>query len=325
MTTAASIIICTLNRARDLAATLQTMGSIDVPDWCPTELIVVDNGSTDATAQVAREFFAENFVTKYLYVPARGKALALNEALRLASGQVLVFTDDDVRPPRNWVAAMCGPILAGKCDGIAGGVRLAPQLERPWLTSTHRAMLASTETIASEPEARWVGANMAMHRRVFEVVPGFDVELGPGAMGYFDETLLFKQVRAAGFVVEADFSTCVEHHFDPTRLGRRNFVRAAIKMGEGDGYVSYHWAHRAVERPLLNFLSSVAWLGLRYLRHSPDIILQRPVNEWELLSWRAVGFAYFNLREGASARKYDRCGFCKRRGRGAQASSYLCE
>ena len=43
------------------------------------------------------------------------------------------------------------------------------------------------------------GANMAFARRVLDKVPGFDRELGPGGLGFCDDTLFSLQLRTAGF------------------------------------------------------------------------------------------------------------------------------
>jgi glycosyltransferase involved in cell wall biosynthesis len=66
--------------------------------------VVVDNGSTDATAQVIVAWMRAHEVTvQALHEPCRGKSRALNRALRAARGALLAFTDDDCRLDENHV------------------------------------------------------------------------------------------------------------------------------------------------------------------------------------------------------------------------------
>src|SRR5438105_4057502 len=98
-----SIILCTSNRAGHLERTLGTIGLLEVSPETPIELLVVDNASTDQTKQIVAECAPHQIPTRYLWEPRRGLSRARNRGLRESSGNILVFTDDDVRPPPNWI------------------------------------------------------------------------------------------------------------------------------------------------------------------------------------------------------------------------------
>jgi hypothetical protein len=89
-----------------------------------------------------------------------------------------------------------------------------------------------------------VGANMAFHRHVLDRVPGFEVELGPGALGFYDETLFSLQLMAAGYNLVGAMETSVEHHFDLSRLTRKGMIDLARKMGRSHAFVFHHWEHQ---------------------------------------------------------------------------------
>jgi glycosyltransferase involved in cell wall biosynthesis len=92
-----SLIICTRDRCEKLARCLESLRHIIFER--PWELIIVDNGSTDDTAAVIREFIRSTRVQAvYLFEPKAGKSTGLNTALRVAQGQILAFTDDDCYP-----------------------------------------------------------------------------------------------------------------------------------------------------------------------------------------------------------------------------------
>lgn len=246
-----SIILCSHNRAEHLEKTLQSVRRVTVPEDWEVELLLVDNASTDATPEVMQDFDHPRMSVRVLREEKPGVSHARNHAVREAQGQVLLFTDDDVRLPSDWIEGMAIPILQDEADAIAGGVELTEEVRADWMTPHHRSLLASTEQIAPDQPKWIVGANMAISREVFEKIPGFDPELGPGQLGLGEETLLFLQMREAGFRIEAAFDVVVEHCPDTSRLTWDGWDEAARKAGRAGAYRSYHWRHRHYSLPAL--------------------------------------------------------------------------
>lgn len=239
----ASIIIVTRNRAADLKQTLQAMKRVVVPEGLKAELLVVDNGSTDGTGEVVKFCEPESIPVRYTIEPRPGQTHGRNRGLAETNGEMILFTDDDVRPPVDWLSGMCEPMASGKARAVSGGVRLAPSLQRPWMTSLHRSWLAATDWITKGAPQSMVGANMAFSREVLKKVPGFDPELGPGAAGFSDDHLFAMQIVAAGYVIHDRIDLEIEHHFDPSRLTRASWLSAAEKRGASHAYVGHHWEH----------------------------------------------------------------------------------
>ena len=251
-----SVIVCTCDRAESFARTFAALSALDVPAGTTCELIVVNNGACPpAAAATATTFFGGEQSTtngsavRWLREPLPGKSRAINRALAVARGDILVFTDDDVIPPRDWLVRLCAPVLDGTAEAVTGAVRLAPHLERPWLTPDLRAWVASTETLDPVNPSRMLGGNMAFTRSVLGKVPAFDPELGPGALGYGEDTLFSEQLKAAGCRVAGVFDARVEHHFQARRLDRPGWLEAAQKMGRTDAYLAHHWEHARWARP----------------------------------------------------------------------------
>jgi glycosyltransferase involved in cell wall biosynthesis len=94
-----SVIIATRNRADAIAACLDSVAaSLANASPLDAEILVVDNGSTDKTAEIIRAWAVASGVrVKPLSEPRSGKCRALNCALRAAEGELLAFTDDDCR------------------------------------------------------------------------------------------------------------------------------------------------------------------------------------------------------------------------------------
>ena len=249
-----SIIICTCNRAEHLRRTLDSMGQICVPGALTTELIVVDNASTDNTEEVVKACFLPGIEVRYLHEPVQGQCHARNAGIAAAKGQIFLFTDDDVRPPKNWIEGMCRPILTGEMEAVAGGVRFAPHLNREWMQPKHRSVLASTERLDPHSPEDMIGANMAFSRQVLEKVPQFDTDLGPGALGFIDDTLFSFQLKEAGYRIGAALDIEVEHHFQEERLLRTSFLQTAKKMGRSSAYLAYHLSQNEPKYLLLHLL-----------------------------------------------------------------------
>jgi glycosyltransferase involved in cell wall biosynthesis len=264
---AVSVVICTYNRAADLRQTLNSLREVSLPDWGDAELIIVDNGSSDDTATVAQSFSRPRLPVRYVREVRRGKGHAYNAGIRAARGRVLLFSDDDMRFPRDWIAGMCGPIFAGEADAVAGGIRIAKHLERPWMQEMHRLFVGGETASLTEQNFELQGGSMAIARAVLEQVPAFDPELGPGSptgLWSGEETLFSWQVLQAGFRIKLRKDVCVEHHFDASRLRREAFLARAVYSGRSRAYLTYHWQHRRIKWPLLRYWK--AWLRLKVYR-----------------------------------------------------------
>ncbi len=99
-----SVVIATKDRANVLARALESLGR---QQRAPLfEVLVVDNGSSDDTAEVVRERSGTApFALRLLTVPQPNRGAARNAGIRAAAGAVVVFVDDDVYVPEGFLAA----------------------------------------------------------------------------------------------------------------------------------------------------------------------------------------------------------------------------
>src|ERR1700677_4197251 len=99
-----TVIICSYNRCRSLAKTLESVAASTFTDGRKWEVLVIDNNSKDQTREVAEDFcrrYPDHF--RYLFEPRQGKSNALNLGISEARGEVLAFTDDDVTVEPSWL------------------------------------------------------------------------------------------------------------------------------------------------------------------------------------------------------------------------------
>lgn len=306
-----SIIICTCNRARHLLETVQSLDQVHVPHDMAVELIVVDNASTDETDDVVKGLSLANMTVRYHHEPRIGKGNAYNTGIAVAAGEILLWTDDDIRFPRDWIARMSDPILSGKADAVAGGVRIAPHLERLWMQPMHKAWLAATGMLNTAAPYGLVGANMAFSRRVLACVPFFDPELGAGALGTHEETLFSDQLRIAGCRIMPVFDCCVDHHFLETRLLRQSFVQAAEKFGRSSAYVMYHWEHENILFPKLHLARKRLQIALWRAWHYKDYRQMEGMHIDEMHHLRSFYLYQQYQIERSRVRKYVKHGLIK--------------
>lgn len=302
-----SVIISTNNRASSLEATLRAFGEVQVPEGWAAELIVVDNASTDNTSAVVNAATLRNFRIRYLYWGLPGKSNALNAALAIAEGDVLLFTDDDVVPTSAWLTKLAEPLRRRECDGVVGRIQLAKHLWRPWMEASHRHRLAAPD----EPSSEVIGANMGFHRSVFDRVSGFDPELGPGASGLGEETLFAMQLEVAGCHVKAVADAIVTHHPEPSRLIRSHWLEGSCKHGRTSAYILHHWEHGMITVPHLRLLYTQIKLSIRRLIQPPPALTGEGCPPWEMSYVAEIEKYQHFLRERQRPRNYSQRGLRK--------------
>jgi glycosyltransferase involved in cell wall biosynthesis len=115
-----TVAICTWNRAPRLRETLDGLCRLAVPPDVEWELLLVDNNSTDETRAVA-EAYAARLPLRYLFQPRQGLSWARNLAVAQATGDVLLWTDDDVLVSTEWLAVYARAFAAWPDAAFFGG------------------------------------------------------------------------------------------------------------------------------------------------------------------------------------------------------------
>jgi glycosyltransferase involved in cell wall biosynthesis len=117
-----SIIIASYNRADSLLKFLRGLSHQVVPDGVDWEVVIVDNNSSDGTKSAIVPFVQETPPRCiYLLESRQGKSIALNAGLRAATGEILVFTDDDCIPDPKWLATIAREFASVPSLGVLGG------------------------------------------------------------------------------------------------------------------------------------------------------------------------------------------------------------
>lgn len=179
MTPAISVVVPTCNRAAALATLVEALVGQDA-SGIAFELLIVDNGSTDGTADVAARAAASDPRVRFIREPNRGASHARNAGIVRARAPIVAFVDDDVVPARDWIRAIHRTFEAHPEVDCVGG-RVEPRWAAPppdWLDAHHCAPLAlqvdrPPRFDADHASACLITANFACRRRVFDEVGGF--------------------------------------------------------------------------------------------------------------------------------------------------------
>ncbi|MFC4243710.1 glycosyltransferase family 2 protein [Gryllotalpicola reticulitermitis] len=261
-----SVIVCTRNRAMSLTDSIVgVLSALDAlrDERLTGELVLVDNASDDATAEVVGRFARADARVRYVLAPEPGLGRARNVGVRAARGAVLLFTDDDIVVPRRWAVKMSEPLLSDGADVVFGGVAMAAELERPWMTDKLRTLYYAHTPEPRDIRPEPIGASMGARREVPERLP-FDDALGaqpyPGA-----EDVLFRyQSMEAGYRVRGVRHVIVEHHFDAARLEPARLRGIAEGYGRCDAYLQHHhWPNAEIKLQPARLV--LHWLRLKWI------------------------------------------------------------
>lgn len=301
-----SIIIATRNRCADIVSTINALSRVR-RDGCGLEVLIVDNQSTDETGQAVKGMTLPNGQLRYLYFPRAGKSAALNSAVRTAKGEILIFLDDDVRPCENWLFELTEPLIRNGADVCVGDVILPEHLDRPWMQPMHRMFLAGTVGSPTDSEVVITGANYGVNRRVFEKVPEFDCDIGPGTKYWcLEDSLFSQQLRVAGYRFKRVSTAAVEHHFSPTRLKRESFLVRAQREGASIAYFDWHWAHYDVKRPGYLTLRKRAKLALLRCIRRKQLRTDEGCPDWEMNLVQQIAYFSQYAEERRKPRAYEK-------------------
>lgn len=215
-----SVIVCTRNGASRISECLEaihrTYGS-----YRSYETIVVDDGSTDGTA----DFVEKNFPwVRLLRLEPGGLSVARNAGAAAARGEVLAFTDDDCQPDREWIARL-QPIFAADRYAAAGGPNLPPPPRNAEAAVVCASPGAPSHVMLDDEEAEHLpGCNLVVRKSAFDAIGGFDAQFHTAG----DDVDFCWRLRNAGFRLGFVPGAFVWH-------SRRSSIRAFLRQQLGYG------------------------------------------------------------------------------------------
>ena len=198
-----SFVIPVRDDAERLRRCLRSIRSNRFPEQ-RVEVIVVDNGSTDRSAEVARSV---NAIT--LDASGCNVASLRNLGARLARGQILAFVDADHEIVHTWLSSAVETLRRPRVAAV--GATYTPPPQGTWVQRLYGALRGQTEGCGT---VEWLGSgNLAIWREAFENIGGFDTSLET-----CEDVDLCLRLRRSGYELIGDERLRTIHHGDPATL-----------------------------------------------------------------------------------------------------------
>ncbi len=246
-----SVVVCSHNGESTLRECLEGLRRLQYPNF---EVIVVNDGSTDATDEIVREYGFRQISTEN-----RGLSVARNIGMEAATGEIIAYTDSDCWPDPHWLTYLAGTFLATDYVGV-GGPNLAPPGDGHIAECVANAPGGPVHVLLSDQEAEHIpGCNMAFRKSCLQTIDGFDPQFRTAG----DDVDVCWRLQEQGWKLGFSPAAVVWHH-------RRNSVRAYWKQQKG-----YGKAEALLERKWpdkYNAAGHLTWAGRVYASGHPRIL-----------------------------------------------------
>jgi len=218
-----SVVVCAYNAADTLDECLASLMAVRYPDY---EVILVNDGSRDATGAIGRRYPK----VRVIDIPNGGLSAARNVGMHAADGEIVAYTDADVRVDPDWLTYLVQPFLTGDYIG-SGGPNVVPP-DDDWVAQcVARAPGGPTHVLLDDRVAEHVpGCNMAFRRESLMAVGGFN----PVYLRAGDDVDACWRLQAAGGRIGFAPSALVWHHHRSTI---KAYWRQQVGYGEGETWL----------------------------------------------------------------------------------------
>ncbi|HEY7220355.1 MAG TPA: glycosyltransferase, partial [Candidatus Binatia bacterium] len=238
-----SVIVCTFNGSRTLPECLESLLRLDYANY---EVIVVNDGSTDATGEVAKSYGFRVITTEN-----RGLSAARNTGLKAATGEIVAYIDDDAYADPHWLRYIAATFMNTRHVGV-GGPNIAPPGDGPIAECVAHSPGNPVHILLSDSEAEHIpGCNMAFRKAALEAIDGFDSQFRIAG----DDVDVCWRLQQKGWTLGYSPGAMVWHH-------RRNSIRAYWKQqhnyGKAESFLEKKWPDK------YNLAGHVTWAGRVY-------------------------------------------------------------
>jgi glycosyltransferase involved in cell wall biosynthesis len=239
-----SVVVCSYNGASTIRSCLQSLHKLRYPSY---EVIFIDDGSTDSTQEILKEFpWVRNIRQEN-----KGLSFARNVGINEARGEVVVYTDSDCEADEDWLYYLALALVRGGHAGM-GGPNLIPD-EGSWIADcVGLSPGGPTHVMIDDRTAEHVpGCNMAFYTAVLKQVNGFDSQFRKAG----DDVDLIWRIQNSGRSIGFSPAAQVWHY-------RRNTVKAYLKQQRGYGEAEALLKYKHPDR--FNTLGASHWRGKIY-------------------------------------------------------------
>lgn len=240
-----SVVVCNYNGADTLDETLRSLLVLDYPDY---EVVYVDDGSTDKSLEIARQYESR---IRIIAQENKGLSAARNVGAREATGSIVAYTDSDAYADPDWIFHLVRT-LESRDAAAVGGPNLTPASDG--LTAQYIALCPGNPTVVLKDnvEADHIaGVNMAFRRDILLGIGGFD----PVHRKAGDDVDICWRIEDAGYSLVYSPVAIVWHHRRPSV---RRYLRQQLGYGEAENQLERKYPER------FNLGGFIRWRGRVY-------------------------------------------------------------
>jgi glycosyltransferase involved in cell wall biosynthesis len=231
-----SVVICSYNRKELLRLALDSLRSQFQPNL-NTEIIVVDNNSTDGSLEFLNEYQDEysNIPIRIIEEKKQGLSYARNRAYKEANFPYIAYMDDDAIATENWLQKVKQVIREQDPDVFGGPIYPYYLTEKPkWFKDEYEIRQHSSKTGWLNKEEFVSGSNMIIKKSWLEELDGFDTNFGMKGenIAYGEETDFIKRAREKGANTYYDLDLIMKHHVPAYKMTIPFFFEQQIKQAK---------------------------------------------------------------------------------------------
>ena len=250
-----SIVVCSYNADRTMKACLESLEKLRYPDY---EVIVVNDGSTDRTLEIAQGFPYCRIISQ----PNKGLSVARNVGAENATGEIVAYTDSDCVVDPDWLTYLVARMLASDLHAC-GGPNFPPPEDNMVAAAVAVSPGGPTHVLLSDDVAEHIaGCNMAFRRDTLLRLGGFD----PIFRAAGDDIDICWRFQDAGYTIGFAPAAMVWHF-------RRNTIDAYV--GQQKGYGKAEALVYSKHPFRFNLFGQAKWLGRIYGDLSTALLLSR--------------------------------------------------
>lgn len=288
-----SIVICSYNRASYISGALDSLyhQSAGLDNF---EAIIVDNNSTDNTAEVFKQWRSShaNGSFTYLIESKQGASFARNTGAEGAKGQWLCFMDDDAIANSNYVENIIKHIKT-KPEAIGFGGRIIPKYipsAPEWMSYYVSSLVGNFDyaptACAFENGKYPLESNMIVKKDIYDSIGGFNTQL-PGVVGTLriggEGKELFYKLLALGHTIYYDPAICVEHVVEVKKLTPEYMYRVASGIGRGEKTRTLSISKGSYFKKIIEYLFK---LGAAFVIGFKYLLQCKPAKTWPVIQFR---------------------------------------
>ncbi len=265
---AISVIIPTYNRPDFLPNTIKSLLEQDFESY---EIIVVDNACLDNTKNIV-ESNSYQCSIRYICEPNIGLHNARHTGAKAASGDILLYIDDDVIADRNLLKEILKCYDNPSVGCVGGKILPKWEVEPPeWINLFPKWYLSILDDEDGPKEVQWIyGCNFSIRRNLLFEVGGFNPDaFGDKKMWWYrgdGEIGLLKKVHDVGKKVIYNPKAVVWHFIPKGRLTVKYFKERAFKSGIEASFSTYRYSYDRVN--LLRLMKSTGGFGMYFVFHN---------------------------------------------------------